>query len=179
LSEEGVTLRAGFESPLETGVPAQLAVLLSDGKRAIGNADVEIQVRPPNGPETKLRARADGERYRVELPFGAGGRFRLRVEATPPAGARAIVLAFDVDAPGAKPEARSAHRSSRPPKADKTDDLPVTVVPPDPPEAQPAPRRLAGSPRPARGDDDLPPPSEDRPPPPSADPTTVPLPAER
>ena len=145
LTEAGFTLRTGFERTPAAGESVGLTIVLSDAAGPVGDAKVEVIVRPPSGAEERVPAASPGAkgRYRAQYKFPASGRFKLRIEATP-SGGKPIALAYDVDAAGDSV-------ANRPDKADKGDksearharraELPVTVVPADPP---PPPRRLAG-----------------------------------
>jgi hypothetical protein len=206
LSQNGFTVRAGFEREPMAGQVAPIAVLLDSAAGPVANAKVSVSVKPPAGGETVLVLQAtNAGRYRSGFSFAAGGLYKVRVAATPEGAKTALVLSFDLDLPAAQVKGRS----SKP-----REDLPVTIVGPDPTPASapaPAPRRAASAapapvvapapapppvaptsviatPDPAPVTPDPPrarripppaaePPPDDRPPPPPADPTTVPMPS--
>jgi serine/threonine-protein kinase len=205
LSQNGFTVRAGFEREPMAGQVAPIAVLLDSAAGPVANAKVSVSVKPPAGGETVLVLQAtNAGRYRSGFSFAAGGLYKVRVAATPEGAKAPLVLAFDLDLPATQVKGRSS--KSR-------EELPVTIVGPDPAPA-PAPARhappIAPAPAPvkpvlsgAEGPPVVPtaviaapdpapadpprarrvpspaaePPPDDRPPPPPADPTTVPMPS--
>jgi serine/threonine-protein kinase len=135
LTEDGVTLRAGFEKPLALGDTA-ITVLLSGAP-----GQVEVTLAPAHGhlreQTTEARFVPEENRYRTFVKLD-GGKERLRVVAHAPGHAAPLVLSFDVEPPSAEPvAARPEPRRVRPvsdksEKGDKSEDLPVTFVPADP-----------------------------------------------
>jgi serine/threonine-protein kinase len=137
LSEDGVTVRAGFERTPAAG-EAALAVTLSGAK---GPAHVEVGLQAPKGPEKLHDASfAPGDdRYHASLTLQPGKQ-KLRVIAHAPGRPAPLVLAFDVEigaaqepmvAPSQPVAARPEPRRARPAKESDKDDLPVTIVPVD------------------------------------------------
>ncbi len=151
LAEDGLTLRAGFQKTPTAGA-AELVVLFAG---VSGTPRVEVALAPEHGREQMSDAEiVPGQnRWRAPLTLVAGKQ-HLRVIAHTPKNGAPLILSFDVETHGgmaatplnatpataalnvdrvARPEPRRARPSSN-------EDLPVTIVPADPPRP---PRALA------------------------------------
>jgi serine/threonine protein kinase len=196
LSENGFTVRAGFEREPQAGQLAPIAVLLDSPKGPLDGARVQVSVRQPSGGETVLVLEpTTAGRYRSGYAFGIGGLYKLRVAATPEGAHAPLVLAFDFVLPPAQVKGRSGRAREEQPvtvigpeaSAPSHHAAPAPVRAAEVPAAEPpqvAPASVIASPAPPEpaAHKRVPPPApepppDDRPPPPPADPTTIPMPS--